>query len=918
MSKPNDYQYDVFLSHSSHDKEKVRLLARRLQEHGISYWLDEEQIKPGDPITSKIEHGLAGSRWILVALSKAAGTSPWCSAEYQPFLHKEIKAASTRVIPVLLESMDDDDIPLLLFDKSRVDLAKEVEFQQLVERVRRPLTIDDYCNGILSQPLVSGRIYNGDYQIEPSDLLRIELREIDFQFGDPVRAVRSGKTLKIEDLIDEITNADAASRNVIILLGEAGVGKTTTCKWLCRLLAQSTAALSVVPLHVALGEWDVQLSFQAMLDQQVRSGTFDELVGTVQSAGYRLMLFLDGWNEQDPDRLKQVKAFLRKRADLQNAIVVLTSRPVTAVDAMWEGREARFFEIRRWTEQQLENYFKINKQADLFAQIPKEALNCLRLPLLAFLLIRRLVIQDESLPSLRTVADVFAFALGQFLGLNVEKSRAIPQIQANLSHRPEGYLQQLAHRMTADNVIQTAGATLEEVLSEADQSQFKPFLAGLVNSGLLRSSNAVVALDPEASLNELRKLKIGFLHQAFQEYLTAQWFLSSGMLNLPPDVSHNAFWREIPVYMIQSYAGSVGQQERFALSFIQGSAPDFLTSARLANEITDPGVRQSTQGRIVEELVINIREPGMYAYVIEAFKTLGLTGQKTLQANLDNTTLLMTTYARAEAHLVEGSTEGAEEATWRTLGRSIYLLGELGDFWLARHLAQQLESIRSLHLLYHIGEALLTLARMPELSEEDRGVIRAAGAELEKHSRGDSVVRSYGFAIVRTCGDESKHQLERAEELKDLLYRQTDTTRQHFREEFWRRAHGAEAFAEVAVPDLSVDVLVRLFETENTADYGDYKDGDYRPVQSSILKAVLRSCDLYPGTAEHWRPLLERIFQSERIAANGWACRHLERLLLKWYNAPKELGWIKDWKDSTRIGGSRITNVLSNVIWLSS
>jgi hypothetical protein len=353
------------------------------------------------------------------------------------------------------------------------------------------------------------------------------------------------------------------------------------------------------------------------------------------------------------------------------------------------------------------------------------------------------------------------------------------------------------------------------------------------------------------------------------------------------------------------------------LSFIQGSPADYLTSARLANEIADPGVRQSTQKRIVAELGLNIREPWVYAYAIEAFKTLGLMGQKAQQANLGNSTLLMTTYAQAEAHLVEGCAEGAEEATWRALGRSIYILGELGDLWLARHLAQRLESIRSLHLLYHIGEALLTLARMRELSENDRGVLRAAGVELEQHSRGDSVVRSYGFAILRTCGGESTQQIERTEELKVLLYGQTDTERQHFRKEFWRRAHGAEAFAEVAAPDLSLDVLARLFEAENTADYGDYEEGDYRKVQSSILKAVLRSCELHSGTAAHWRPLLERMFQSERIATNGWACRHLERLLLKWYSTPADLRWINDWKDSARIGGSRITNVLSNVIWLS-
>jgi len=99
----------------------------------------------------------------------------------------------------------------------------------------------------------------------------------------------------------------------MVLLGEAGVGKTITCKWLCRLLAESITDLSAIPLYVALGEWEPCVDFQTMLDQQVRFRTFDELVKVVQSAGYRLILFLDGCNELESDNIKRVLAFARKQ-----------------------------------------------------------------------------------------------------------------------------------------------------------------------------------------------------------------------------------------------------------------------------------------------------------------------------------------------------------------------------------------------------------------------------------------------------------------------------------------------------------------------------------------------------------------------------------------------------------------------------
>ena len=44
----NDFEYDVFLSHSSKDKLTVRELAERLKADGVRVWLDEWEIRPGD------------------------------------------------------------------------------------------------------------------------------------------------------------------------------------------------------------------------------------------------------------------------------------------------------------------------------------------------------------------------------------------------------------------------------------------------------------------------------------------------------------------------------------------------------------------------------------------------------------------------------------------------------------------------------------------------------------------------------------------------------------------------------------------------------------------------------------------------------------------------------------------------------
>ena len=56
------FAHDVFLSHSSKDKEVVRAVAERLRADGLRVWFDEWEIRPGDSIPAKIEEGLEHSR----------------------------------------------------------------------------------------------------------------------------------------------------------------------------------------------------------------------------------------------------------------------------------------------------------------------------------------------------------------------------------------------------------------------------------------------------------------------------------------------------------------------------------------------------------------------------------------------------------------------------------------------------------------------------------------------------------------------------------------------------------------------------------------------------------------------------------------------------------------------------------------
>lgn len=135
--KAEIYKYDVFISHSSKDRKYVDEIIKEFRSKNISYWVDHEQIEFGDPITQKIEEGLRESHYVLVLLSTHLGKSNWCRTEYGPILNKEFNEESQKkVIPLRLEDCSDNEIPLLLCDKKRVDYSNREEFNRLLEYLK--------------------------------------------------------------------------------------------------------------------------------------------------------------------------------------------------------------------------------------------------------------------------------------------------------------------------------------------------------------------------------------------------------------------------------------------------------------------------------------------------------------------------------------------------------------------------------------------------------------------------------------------------------------------------------------------------------------------------------------------------------------------------------------------------------------
>jgi transcriptional regulator with XRE-family HTH domain len=121
---------DIFISHSSKDKNIVREIAAEIEAEDVggrhfSAWLDEAEIKPGESIPGKVGEGLEKSRFIAIVMTPAyfASTSGWTDAEWHSVLHTDPDNRKARLIPLLVA--DCPFIPYLLRHLRAIDMRGE-------------------------------------------------------------------------------------------------------------------------------------------------------------------------------------------------------------------------------------------------------------------------------------------------------------------------------------------------------------------------------------------------------------------------------------------------------------------------------------------------------------------------------------------------------------------------------------------------------------------------------------------------------------------------------------------------------------------------------------------------------------------------------------------------------------------------
>lgn len=126
----------VFICHSSGDKERVRKLYRALKSDNVKCWFDEQDLLPGQDWEYEIGKAIRASRYVLVCLTAASiNKAGYIQKELRRVLDvaDEQPEGSTFIIPVRLE---DCEIPERLRRWQWVDLSSQSGYERLLQALK--------------------------------------------------------------------------------------------------------------------------------------------------------------------------------------------------------------------------------------------------------------------------------------------------------------------------------------------------------------------------------------------------------------------------------------------------------------------------------------------------------------------------------------------------------------------------------------------------------------------------------------------------------------------------------------------------------------------------------------------------------------------------------------------------------------
>jgi hypothetical protein len=130
--KEKAVRVSIFLSHSSVDKLFARRLARDLDNQGVTYWLDEGEIKIGDYLIEKLRSAIDDVEYLAVILSPDAVASAWVQREVEMAISQEILGRRIKILPIMYRRCE---LPDFLLERVHGDFTDDSRYAASFEKL---------------------------------------------------------------------------------------------------------------------------------------------------------------------------------------------------------------------------------------------------------------------------------------------------------------------------------------------------------------------------------------------------------------------------------------------------------------------------------------------------------------------------------------------------------------------------------------------------------------------------------------------------------------------------------------------------------------------------------------------------------------------------------------------------------------
>lgn len=342
------HTFEIFISYSSKDLDKARLLTTSLENDKFTVWRDEDRLKAGAAFTVQLERAILRSDVIILLVSQAAKDSQWVRNETLFAID-----ANKEIIPVMLE--DGVTLPFEVYSKQYIKMFGEwkASYAKLKE------SILEIKGAVTSSPATTPTTFIPKVQSAPARALP----DVNpFLYGSAVPdQLFVGRKSVLTDVRNRIGSINLQSLSIV---ANRRMGKTSLLNYIRKqypsfLGNQHHWIFVYVDMMDARAHTthDLMQLFRRGISRQIQrepwpeqddgrlpvlSNAFEELA----ESGYRLVLCLDEWEKvmayQELDKFIEA---LRSAGQL-SWISMITSTARTLLDLyQGGGLSSEFYNI---------------------------------------------------------------------------------------------------------------------------------------------------------------------------------------------------------------------------------------------------------------------------------------------------------------------------------------------------------------------------------------------------------------------------------------------------------------------------------------------------------------------------------------------------------------------------------------------